>query len=266
MNNDELAAVTEAAPQKDTRVFARKKAIDSESGKSELVVRVLCVDDHEMLLEGMKVQIESEPDLDFVGGLRSVENLIPEIQRLRPDVVLLDMEMPGPDVFEAADQLHYKLPKLPFIFLTAHIRDSVLSAAYRCGASGYFVKSDSLPDIMAGIRKVVRAKRPTFVMGPKVIQLCPAACHSKSGNGSRRAESNTSTDLPASVDQLTAREIAILRLIGKGLSRVEIAKEFSRSPKTIDGHQERMMKKLAIDSRSGLIRFAIREGLASIAE
>ena len=260
MNNDELAAVTEAAPQKDTRVFARKKAIDSESGKSELVVRVLCVDDHEMLLEGMKVQIESEPDLDFVGGLRSVENLIPEIQRLRPDVVLLDMEMPGPDVFEAADQLHYKFPKLPFIFLTAHIRDSVLSAAYRCGASGYFVKSDSLPDIMAGIRKVVRAKRPTFVMGPKVRQGCVA--FKPRCNIRRSARRSCVLHLPSTkLQTLSSRELEVLRLIGKGMTRSAIANELCRSVKTIDGHQEHIMKKIGVHSRGELICWAVHEGL-----
>jgi DNA-binding NarL/FixJ family response regulator len=220
-------------------------------------VRVLCVDDHAVLVEGLKAQFAIEGRIQVVGRLPSAEKLLDEVARLKPDVVLLDIEMPGPDVFEMADRMRRAYPKLRFVFLSAHIRDGYLAAAYKCGAWGYFAKGDELEDIVAGIKELARSTSGTFVMGPKVQQRCGAA----RPGGARvlaRDEARPTTPL----DALSSREVEILRLIGKGLSRGEIAKELSRSAKTIDGHQERLMKKLAIESRADLMRFAIREGFA----
>jgi len=250
-------------PQESTvaRVVARKKAISPITGTSEVVVRVLCVDDHVLLAEGMRVQMSLDPGMDFVGRLSDASQLLEEVERTRPDVVTLDIEMPGPDVFEAADRLHRQFPDVRFAFLSAHIRDGLLAAAYRCGGSGYFSKGEDLVDIMDGLKRIAHSKRGTFVIGPKVTVQCPSARAVRSSRRTRRAASETAMPISA-VDRLTSREIEVLRHIGGGQSRVEIARELSRSPKTIDGHQERMMKKLGIDSRSDLMRFAIREGIA----
>jgi two-component system, NarL family, invasion response regulator UvrY len=217
-------------------------------------IRVLCVDDHAVLVEGLKAQFAIDGQIRVVGRLPSAEKLLSEVARLEPDVVLLDIEMPGPDVFETADRMHREYPKLRFVFLSAHVRDGYLASAYKCGAWGYFAKGDELEDIVAGIKELARSTAGTFVMGPKVRQRCAAA----PATGPRRADAPVKTPL----EQLTAREVEILRLIGKGLSRTEIAKELSRSAKTVDGHQERLMKKLGVASRAELMRFAIREGLA----
>ena len=218
-------------------------------------VRVLCVDDHAVLIEGLKSQFAIDGRLEVVGRLPSADKLIEEADRLRPDVILLDIEMPAPDVFEMADRLRHADPSLRFIFLSAHIRDGYLAAAYKCGASGYFAKGDELDDIVAGLVQVARSQGGTFVMGPKVRQRCTATA--------RPRTPTQSVEPPATLlESLTPREFEVLRLIGKGLSRNEIATELSRSAKTIDGHQERMMKKLSIESRADLMRFAIREGLA----
>jgi len=250
-------------PQESTvaRVVARKKAISPITGTSEVVVRVLCVDDHVLLAEGMRVQMSLDPGIDFVGRLSDASQLLEEVERTRPDVVTLDIEMPGPDVFEAADRLHRQFPEVRFAFLSAHIRDGLLAAAYRCGGSGYFSKGEDLVDIMDGLKRIAHSTRGTFVIGPKVTAQCPSARAVRSSRRTRRAAPETAMPISA-VDRLTSREIEVLRHIGGGQSRVEIARELSRSPKTIDGHQERMMKKLGIDSRSDLMRFAIREGIA----
>jgi PAS domain S-box-containing protein len=224
-------------------------------------VRVLCVDDHAVLVEGLKAQFAITGKIRVIGRLPSAENLLEEVARLRPDVVLLDIEMPGPDAFEAADRLLHRYPSLRFVFLSAHIRDGYLAAAHQSGAWGYFAKGDELEDIVAGVLEVARSPSRSFVTGPKVRQRCGAPAGGSAGaaaGGRPPAGSRPGTPL----DSLTAREIEVLRLIGKGLSRHEIAAELSRSAKTIDGHQERMMKKLGIDSRADLMRFAIREGLA----
>lgn len=224
-------------------------------------IRVLCVDDHAVLVEGLVRQFAIEDRIRVVGRLPSAEKLLDEATRLRPDVVMLDIEMPGPDIFEMADRLRHMHPKMRFVFLSAHIRDGYLAAAYKCGAWGYFAKGDELTDIVAGIMEVARSTAGTFVMGPKVSQRCrPAKSGTPSGITHANKDGNAGPATPLS--ELSNREIEVLRLIGKGLSRVEIAKQLSRSAKTIDGHQEHIMKKLAIDSRADLMRFAIREGFA----
>ncbi len=217
-------------------------------------VRVLCVDDHAVLIEGLRAQFAIDGRIRIVGRLPSAEKLIDEVDRLKPDVVMLDIEMPGPDVFEMADRLRHRYPDLRFIFLSAHIRDGYLAAAYKCGGWGYFAKGDELEDITAGVLEVAHSASGVFVMGPKVRQRCGAAKPGASSDERGRPKT--------ALESLTEREIEVLRLIGKGLSRVEIATELSRSAKTVDGHQERIMKKLGVSSRPELVRLAIREGLA----
>lgn len=227
-------------------------------------VRVLCVDDHAVLVEGLKAQFAIDGRIKIISRLASAERLLDEVARVKPDVVLLDIEMPGPDVFEMADRMRHMHPTLRFVFLSAHIRDGYLAAAYKCGAWGYFAKGDDLEDIVAGIKELARSTSGTFVMGPKVRQRCAQAGTSSPTSKPRPLNEAPKRDTPVTtpLQSLTSREIEVLRLIGKGLSRVEIAKELSRSAKTIDGHQERMMRKLGIESRADLMRFAIREGLA----
>lgn len=232
-----------------------KRKQGGESAAQENPVRVLCVDDHAVLVEGLKAQFATDTRIQCTGYLSSAENLLEEVARLSPDVVVLDIEMPGPDVFEIADRLRHQHPNVRFIFLSAHVRDGYLAAAYKCGAWGYFAKGDELEDIMDGIVAVAEDRDGIFIMGPKVKERCQPV---KSAPGARNAPAK----LVTSLHTLTNRELEVLRLIGKGMSRTEIAEELSRSAKTIDGHQERIMRKLGVESRSDLVRFAIREGLA----
>lgn len=219
-------------------------------------IRVLCVDDHAVLVEGLVRQFSIESRIRVVGRLDSAERLLEEAGRLLPDVVILDIEMAGPDVFEMADRLRHTHPRMRFVFLSAHVRDGYLAAAYKCGAWGYFSKGDEPGDIVAGIMEVARSTGGTFVMGPKVKMHCRPT--GGSAGHTVKSEAGPTTAMGA----LSSREIEVLRLIGKGLSRVEIGRELSRSAKTIDGHQEHIMRKLGIATRAELMRYAIREGFA----
>jgi DNA-binding NarL/FixJ family response regulator len=174
-------------------------------------IRVLCVDDHAFLVAGLRARFELERDVECVGELESADRLVMEAKRLQPDVVLLDIEMPGPDPFEAVEDLHRALPKVRTVFLSAYVRDHYISAAVNAGAFGYFSKSDDTEEI---------------------------------------------------IDTLSPREQEVLRMIGRGMTRDAIAGALCRSPKTIDGHREKIMEKLDIHDRGELVRFAIREGLA----
>lgn len=248
-----------AVPQ--TRRDAAAWTADSNPG-SRGTVRVLCVDDHAMLVEGLRAVLATRPDsesISLIGGLSSADGLFDAVQQGNPDVVVMDIEMPGPDAFEVADRLRHQRPELKVVFLSGHIRDGYIASAYNCGASGYFSKSDDLQDVISGLKDVARAPQGAFIMSPKVRERVRPVEGGFARAGGMPA-SATAPNTPLS--QLTAREVEVLRLIGKGLSRTQIAAELSRSPKTIDGHQDRMMKKLGIATRADLLRFAIREGLA----
>ncbi len=214
----------------------------------EVPIRILCVDDHSFIIEGLRVRLEMERDLKVVGYLPSAEGLVEEVQRHQADVVLMDIEMPGRDPFEAIVELQRRCPGTRAIVLSAYVRDYYISAATRAGAWGYFCKSEDAGTIVDGIRRVASGR---FAAGPKV----QARYHP-----SRDFDQSSPLGLPR-LELLTRREQEILRMIGRGLSRSGIAELTGRSPKTIDGHRESIMQKLDIHDRGQLVRFAIREGL-----
>lgn len=224
-------------------------------------IRVLCVDDHAFLVEGLKAQFSATgggKEFQVVGRLESAQNLLKEAQRLRPDIVLLDIEMPGPDPFEIADRLHRLDERNKIVFLSAYVRDHYIAEAYRCGACGYFSKADEIEHIIEGLRQVARGGGD-FVFGPKVRVRCRPPKERPALGGSRPGKREAR---PASrLDTLSARELEVLRLIGRGMSRNQIATALSRAVKTIDGHQDNILRKLGLENRAELMRFAIGEGL-----
>lgn len=213
-----------------------------------------------MLLHGLMERFQDDGSLEMVQNIGTAEHLLDAVAQCQPDLVLLDIEMPGPDVFEAADRLRHRHPGLRFAFLSAFTRDGYLAAACRCGAWGYFSKSDTPADIIAGLKSILRSTRSQFTMSPSVAASFP---HARREADPPPAEPHRELHVPQTgPGALTGRELEVLHLIGKGLTRLEISRELSRSVKTIDGHQDRIIKKLGAICRSDLIRYAIREGLA----
>lgn len=215
------------------------------------MIRVLCADDHPFLVEGLRTRFELEGDIECVGRLPSAEGLAAEAERLRPDAVLMDIEMPGPDPFDAADEIRRRTPDVRVILLSGYVRDRYISAALRCKVWGYFSKSDDPQVIIQGIRDVARGQ---FAMSPLVSERCRGADKSR----------GLAAKVSCRLDTLTKRELEVLRFIGRGLTRIEIAETICRSPKTVDGHRERIMQKLDIHTGPELVRFAIREGLVGV--
>lgn len=217
---------------------------------SERPLRVLCVDDHQFLGEGLRTRLALEPDLEYAGWLGTAEGLQGEVERTRADVVLMDIEMPGPDPFEVLADLLRACPEVRVLMFSAYVKDHFIDAALDAGAWGYLCKGDDPQEVIEAIRAV---RRGEFAFGATVLKRCrPAAA---AGTGGPREK-------PASkLSRLTPREVQILRLIGRGLSRTEIAEMIHRSPKTVDNHRAAIMEKLDLNDRVELARFAIREGL-----
>ena len=214
-------------------------------------IRVLCVDDHTFLIDGLEARFDLEDDMEIIGRLGQADQLISTAERLKPNIVLLDIEMPGADSFETADELRRRYPGIRTIFLSAYVRDHYITSAMRVGAWGYFSKGEPSSVIIDGVRRVAKGE---FAFSPKVAERCRPQEHP----GRRAAPLQP----PASrLESLSSRELEVLRLIGRGMNRTDIASTLCRSPKTVDGHRESIMAKLDIHDRTELVRFAIREGL-----
>ena len=218
-------------------------------------VSVLCVDDHAVLIDGLASCFAADGRVRLIGSLPTADRLTALVAKLQPNIVLLDVELPGIDAFEAADRLRHADPSRRFAFLSGHLRSGNIAAASKCGAWGYFAKVDPPSSLVAGLLEIARGRQGSFVTGPSPRSLVLGA-----DGGRLAADPNDRPRIRLAL--LTVRELEVLRLIGKGRSRCEIAAELARSPKTVDGHQERMMKKLGIVTRNELMRFSIREGLA----
>lgn len=212
-------------------------------------IKVLCVDDHAFVVEGLQARLSMAKDMEFVGRLSTAEDLVAEAKRTRADVVLMDIEMPGPDPFEAIDDLARQVPTARPIMLSAYVRDHYIDAAVNAGAWGYMCKNDDPDVIIDAIRKVARGE---FAFGPEIM-----------GRSSidRKGVSNGAKKPVSKIQSLTPREQQILRMIGKGMSRAEIAKTICHSPKTVDAHRASIMQKMNMHDRVELARYAIREGL-----
>jgi DNA-binding NarL/FixJ family response regulator len=204
------------------------------------------VDDHEFLAEGLRARMKLAPDLEFVGWAPTAEGLIAKVKETRADVVLLDIEMPGPDPFEAIGDLRRRCPDTRVLVLSAYVRDHYFEAAVEAGAWGYLSKGDRPDCLVEAIRKAARGE---FAFSPEVEERCWIP---RRRNGVART---------SRLSALTGREQQVLRLIGKGMSRADIARVLHRSPKTIDAHQSAIMNKLDIHDRVDLVRYAIRERL-----
>ncbi len=213
-------------------------------------INVLCVDDHAVVAEGLQSFLSSAFDINCVGRLPSAADLVQQVKATGANVVLMDIEMAGVDPFEALQDLVRQCPDTRVIFLTAHLRDHYIDAAFTAGAWGYLTKGEAPENILEAIRKVARGE---FAMNDQVKQRCESA---QNGHSMRSAEKPTSR-----LQSLSTREQQVLRMIGKGMSRMQIAETLCRSPKTVDAHRAAIMEKTGIHDRVELARFAIREGL-----
>ena len=221
--------------------------------KQPPTTRVLCVDDHAFLVEGLKSRLDVEPDMELVGRSPNADHLTADVQRTAAHVVLLDIEMPGRDAFDAMDELHRQCPEVRTILLSAHVRDQHIDTAFKSGAWGYLSKSDSPEDVLAGIRKVTQGK---LAFSPEVMDRFQPAAKGKKGVRDDHASSK--------LGLLTLRERQVLRMIAKGMSRTSIAEQLCRSPMTVDNHRKSIMRKLGIQDRVELARYAIAEGIVEV--
>jgi DNA-binding NarL/FixJ family response regulator len=211
------------------------------------MIRVVVVDDHPMMREGLRALVASLPDIEVVGEAENGEGARRETQLTRPDVVVMDLHMPGTNGVEATRAIRRDVPDTRVLVLTMFEDDDSVFAAMRAGASGYLVKGAQQAEIVRAIRSVADGQA---IFGPSVARRIIDFF----AGGDRPAR-------PEPFPELTAREREVLALIAAGRANAAIARRLSISGKTVSNHISAIFAKLQVADRSEAIVRARRAGL-----
>ncbi|MBX3331504.1 MAG: response regulator transcription factor [Nitrospira sp.] len=209
--------------------------------------RLLLADDHPLVLESMKELLE--PEFSVVGTAQTGQQLLEEAEKLLPDIVLLDANMPGMSGFEAARNLKNLLPTIKIIFVTMLTEAIAVSEGFRAGAMGYVLKQDASDELHAAVKSVLANRR--FVSS----KLDPEVREAMECQWSRPEGYTT---------DLTERQRQILALLANGSSTKHIAKELNISMKTVEFHKANITRKLGVHTTSDLIRVALASGMTAL--
>ena len=208
------------------------------------LIRVLVVDDHPVVRHGLTAIMGYEPDIEVVGDAADGEEAVRLILERRPDVVLLDLRLPKLDGVEVMRQVRAQAPQVRFLVLTTYDTDEYIGPALAAGAQGYLLK-DALPDELArGVRAVMRG---AAALEPEVA----ARLLERMAEGERG-------------DELSERELEVLRLLVAGASNKSIAAQLSLSENTIKTHISRIFAKLGVQSRAEAVAVALQRGLVPL--
>lgn len=214
--------------------------------------RIVIVDDHAIIRDGLAAMLGNEGDLDVVGSAGDGKSAIAEADRLLPDLVLIDLSMPRTDGVHAISTIKRKHPQVRAVVLTYHKDDAHIRAALEAGADAYVLKDDGRDELLAAVRNVCSGKQ----------YLSPAICGRvmsgyAGGAGSRAPAQNRSWE------SLTPRESEVLKLVAEGYKTREIADYLSLSKKTVEKHRANMMRKLNLHGVSEVTAYAIENELLS---
>jgi two-component system response regulator NreC len=210
-------------------------------------LRVLLVDDHAILRAGLKALLDAEDDLRVVGEAGTGEDAIDLLPHVRPDVVVMDISMPGMGGVEATRRIHEREAPPKVLILTMHGEEEHLLAVLEAGGAGFVRKTSADEDLIKAIRTVAADQVYLYPSAAKLLL-----------NGFKGKQDKQEND---PLDRLTERERQVLAMTAEGFSSTEIGKKLFISPKTVDTYRSRIMDKLEIHHRSELVRFALRTGL-----
>ena len=209
-------------------------------------IRVLIADDHTIVRSGVRLLLEGQTDMEVVGEALTGDAAVEMAKTLQPDVVLMDISMPGLDGMEATRRIKEKSPLIGILVLTMHRSDEHFFAMLKAGASGYVLKAAETNELLSAIRSVARGE----------AFLYPAMA--------KRLMQDYLSRTPAYDDPetslLTPREREILRLIADGYTNKEIADRLVLSPSTVHSHRNNLMRKLSLNTQHGLIQYARDRG------
>ncbi len=209
-------------------------------------IRVLIVDDHPLVRQGIATFIEAQDDIEVAGEASNGQEAISQVTALSPDVVLMDLVMPEMDGVAATREIKSRYPNVKVLALTSFVNDEQIVPALQAGASGYLLKDIAPEQLMEAIRAVQRGETP----------LAPEAAK-RLVQGVRVARDEEA----AKLDALSEREREVLGLLGQGLSNKEIAQKLVISEKTVKFHVSSILSKLELNDRTQAALFAAKHGL-----
>lgn len=212
-------------------------------------ISVLIADDHTLFAKALARWIADVADLRVVGLVATAEEAVRRAVKCRPDVVLLDIDMPGLSCFSAAEIIAHHCPDCAIVFVSAHTHDHYIERALAVEAAGYVTKSEPPESVVAAIRTAVSGGA---YFSPEVRERIVVGA-----DGARLGK-----PVRTRLSLLTPRELDVLRYLAGGMSKKDVADLLSISVKTVESHTANLMDKLGIHDRVELARFAFREGLA----
>ena len=217
-------------------------------------VRVLLVDDQELIRYGLRLVLEAEPDIEVIAEASDGDEALRAARRHAPDVVLMDVRMPGMDGIEATKQMTIDLPSTRVLVLTTYNRDEFAFGALQAGAAGFLLKNTRPAELVAAVRTVMTGDS---VVSPRITaKLIEVAVRHLAGPGPRGAEEELSV--------LSEREREVFVLVGRGLTNTEIAQALHLSESTVKAHFGRILVKLELSSRVQAVIRAYELGVVGV--
>jgi DNA-binding NarL/FixJ family response regulator len=214
-------------------------------------IRVLIADDHGLMRAGVRALLLATEDVEVVGEAEDGDDAVREVRRLEPDLVLMDVAMPGLGGLEATLLIRKEQPDVKILVLTQYDDREYVSRFLKAGVSGYVLKKAAASELVSAIRAVARGG---LVLDPEIAREV------LQDNG-REASSEQAED---PYETLTDREKQVLKLVAEGSSNKEVAETLGISVKTAMAHREHLMEKLDVHSRTELIRFALKRGVIRV--
>lgn len=209
-------------------------------------IRILLVDDHAVLRTGLRMFFNSQEDMEVAGEAVSAEDAFEKLLSIKPDIVLLDISLPGISGVEAIARIKELSPEVRVLMLTMHEGEEYLQQTLQAGANGYVLKKAADTELLEAVRAV--ARNDVFVH-PSMAQTLIRALYTRDVNESCRKNIN-----------LTEREKEVLNLVALGHTNKEISEKLSVSVKTVETHKARIMEKTDCERRSELVRYAMQQG------
>jgi two-component system, NarL family, response regulator LiaR len=208
-------------------------------------IRIILVDDHTVVREGLALILSKQPDIEIVGQADDGVDAVELVKKIKPDVVLLDMQMPRQDGIETIPILKEMNPDIHILILTSHAENERVYKAIQLGAEGYLLKDATLDQLSDGIRAVAAGQASLFPsMALRIIR-----------------DIQTPKEIPYTSDPLTPRELDVLRLIAHGLSNQEIAKKIYVQERSVAKHVSGILSKLHLANRTQAALYAVKEGI-----
>jgi len=213
-------------------------------------VTVLLADDHPIVRQGLRHLLETQPDFKVVGEASDGLEASQLAERYRPNVLVVDMMMPGLNGLEVTRQVHQRSPSTHIIVLSMHNNEAYVLQALKNGAAGYVLKDSGPGEVVQAVNQVMLGRRYlSSSLSERLIEMLL----------------KQTGQLPKdSYDDLTNREREVFQLTVEGLSGAEIAERLCISPRTVEVHRSNLMEKLGLHSQMDLLRYAIRRGLVSV--